>query len=153
MRFFLWCLCGMAVVAGAAERTPIFPEPQKLTILAGSFAVDDRVSVLVPEPASPADLALARAVIAEFSDRYGVAVRMVAGGTIPAAGRFILMGTATSPLVKQYLGKHQVLYVGRPDGEGSILGTWSIGEHCTGPFLLRPVVAKPRGDEPIQEIG
>src|SRR5947207_1821814 len=41
-------------------------------------------------------------------------------------------------MVKQYLGKHQVLYVGQPDGEGSIQGTWSIGRHDTGSFLLRP---------------
>lgn len=56
-------------------------------------------------------------------------------------------------LVKQYLGRHRVVYVGDPDGEGCIAGTWSIGAAWTGPFLMRPVVARPRGDEPIQEIG
>lgn len=55
-------------------------------------------------------------------------------------------------MVKQYLGKHRVLYLGRPDGEGSIQGTWSIGRHATGPFLLRPALVRPSGDEPIQEI-
>jgi hypothetical protein len=56
-------------------------------------------------------------------------------------------------MVKQYLGRHAVLYVGRPDGEGCIQGTWALGEHCTGPFLLRPALRKPTGDEPIEEIG
>jgi hypothetical protein len=56
-------------------------------------------------------------------------------------------------MVKQYLGRHRVLYVGRPDGEGCVQGTWSIGAHDTGSFLLRPVVPKPTGEEPIQEIG
>jgi hypothetical protein len=56
-------------------------------------------------------------------------------------------------LVKQYIGRHRVLYVGQPDGEGSIQGTWFIGEDQTGPFLLRPVIERPTGDEPIQEIG
>ena len=56
-------------------------------------------------------------------------------------------------LVKQYLGKHQVLYVGQPDGEGSIAGIWSIGTDNTGPFLLRPMFTKPTGEEPIAEIG
>lgn len=55
-------------------------------------------------------------------------------------------------LVKQYIGKHQVLYIGQPDGEGSIQGMWHlIGD--SGPFLLRPVMQRPTGDEPIQEIG
>ena len=73
-------------------------------------------------------------------------------------GRFVFSGnydenTGAVRMVKQYLGKHAVLYVGHPDGEGSIQGTWSIGEHHTGPFLLRPVLQKPTGSEPIQEIG
>ncbi len=73
-------------------------------------------------------------------------------------GRFIFSGTydeATGAvrMVKQYIGKHRVVYVGQPDGEGSIQGTWNIGEYEKGPFLLRPAIAKPSGDEPIQEIG
>jgi hypothetical protein len=73
-------------------------------------------------------------------------------------GRFTFSGTYDETtgelrLVKQYIRKHQVLYVGRPDGEGSIQGTWSLGPGQTGPFLLRPALAKPTGEEPIQEIG
>ena len=56
-------------------------------------------------------------------------------------------------MVKQYLGRHTVLYVGHSDGEGSIQGTWSMGKYWTGPFLLRPALRKPTGEEPIQEIG
>lgn len=55
-------------------------------------------------------------------------------------------------LIKQYLGKHSVLYIGNPDGEGCIQGTWHIGGFYKGPFLIRPAVQKPRGDEPIQEM-
>jgi len=43
--------------------------------------------------------------------------------------------------------------LGRPDGEGSIQGTWYIAGHDSGPFLLRPRLQKPAGDEPIHEIG
>jgi hypothetical protein len=73
-------------------------------------------------------------------------------------GRFTFAGeydltTGQIRLIKQYLGKHQVLYVGQPDGEGSIQGTWHIGDSHKGSFLMRPVFQKPRGDEPIQEIG
>jgi hypothetical protein len=86
----------------------------------------------------------------------------ITGNGRDVVGRFTFTGeydeaTGAVRLVKQYVGKHRVLYVGQPDGEGSIQGTWSIGnsgEKChTGPFLLRPPLAKPRGDEPIQEIG
>jgi hypothetical protein len=72
-------------------------------------------------------------------------------------GRFVFRGefdtnTGRVRMVKQYLGKHQVLYEGGPDGEGSIAGTWSIDESWTGPFLMQPVLLRPTGDEPIHEV-
>ena len=81
----------------------------------------------------------------------------ISGEGRDVVGRFTFFGeydetTGEMRMVKQYAGKHQVLYVGRPDGEGSIQGSWWI-ETATGPFLIRPVVQKPQGDEPIQEIG
>ncbi len=57
--------------------------------------------------------------------------------------------------VKQYVDKHRVLYAGVPDGEGSILGTWTVEMHGItnkGPFLLKPELPRPSGDEPIHEI-
>lgn len=53
---------------------------------------------------------------------------------------------------KHYIERHDVFYRGRPDGEGCITGTWRIGEDWSGPFLLRPVVRRPRGDDPIQDL-
>lgn len=86
-----------------------------------------------------------------------------AAGRVTGAGRdvigpFTITGTYDEThgkvrLVKQYLGKHAVEYVGRPDGEGSIQGTWTIGPNWSGPFLLRPVLPRPKGDEPIHQIG
>jgi hypothetical protein len=72
-------------------------------------------------------------------------------------GRFNISGaydiqTGHVLMVKQYIGKHMVRYVGDPDGEGCIQGTWSIGPDWSGPFLLRPVVPKASGNEPIAEI-
>lgn len=87
----------------------------------------------------------------------------VTGEGRDVVGRFTFSGTYDETsgavrLVKQYFTaeghrRHQVLYTGRPDGEGSITGTWSIGSLMSGPFLLRPRVTKPTGDEPIHEIG
>lgn len=73
-------------------------------------------------------------------------------------GRFTFNGeydeaTGEVRMIKQYLGRHRVLYVGQPDGEGSIIGQWSIGELQTGPFLLRPCWPKPTGTEPIHDLG
>jgi hypothetical protein len=82
----------------------------------------------------------------------------ITGGGTDVIGRFTFSGaydlrTGRVLMVKQYLGRHAVRYVGEPDGEGSIQGTWSIGPDWTGPFLLRPVVRKPDGADPIGEIG
>ena len=88
----------------------------------------------------------------------------VRGHGLDVVGRFTITGTyhprtGSIEFIKQYLGKHQVHYLGRPDGEGSILGTWTIlnkfGREemvSKGPFMLRADLPKPRGDEPIQEI-
>jgi hypothetical protein len=82
----------------------------------------------------------------------------ITGSGSDVVGRFTYAGvydvtTGRVLMVKQYTGRHAVKYVGDPDGEGCITGTWSIGESWTGSFLLRPVVRRPRGDEPIREIG
>jgi len=77
------------------------------------------------------------------------------------AGRFTFAGEFSTTsgqvtLTKQYLGKHKVEYVGRPDGEGCILGTWVMIfggiEFDRGAFVLRPILRRPTGDEPISEI-
>lgn len=88
----------------------------------------------------------------------------VSGQGHDVIGLFLFSGeweqnTGHVRLVKQYIGKHQVLYVGEPDGEGNITGKWTItlklGERdyvTTGPFLLTPDLPRPKGDEPIYEI-
>jgi hypothetical protein len=66
----------------------------------------------------------------------------VDGSGIDIVGRFSFQGqfdqAGNVVLVKQYLGRHRVLYAGRYDGEGTIFGEWSIGELWRGPFALRP---------------
>lgn len=84
-----------------------------------------------------------------------------AGGKITGrghdvVGRFTYAGeydeqTGKVTMVKTY-PTHLVYYEGKPDGEGCIQGKWTIPGCDTGPFLLRPVVVRPTGDEPIQEI-
>ena len=97
-----------------------------------------------------------RQAMTEFALRF--VEGEVTGGGRDVIGSFHFSGTydvntGEIVLLKQYLDKHRVIYRGRPDGEGCIAGTWSIGDTWTGPFLLRPVVRRPRGDEPIEEFG
>lgn len=82
----------------------------------------------------------------------------VSGDGRDVVGRFVMTGqydesTGKIHLIKQYIGKHQVFYVGTPDGEGCVHGTWHIGQDHSGPFTIRPVIQKARGDEPIIVIG
>jgi hypothetical protein len=96
-----------------------------------------------------------RAFELEFAPDGGVR-----GRGVDVVGQFTFAGafdrdTGRVLMVKQYLGKHAVQYDGRPDGEGCIQGTWLISMgpvRLTGSFLIRPAVARPTGDEPIQEL-
>jgi hypothetical protein len=71
-------------------------------------------------------------------------------------GRFTFHGAyddrGNVTLVKQYLGRHRVLYQGTYDGEGTLYGRWSIGELWSGPFALSPARARPDPDSPIREL-
>ncbi|MFO0811175.1 MAG: hypothetical protein U0746_21305 [Gemmataceae bacterium] len=77
----------------------------------------------------------------------------VSGGGVDVVGRFTVRGDyddrGTIRLIKQYVGKHVVCYEGRQDGEGTIVGQWSIPPLWSGPFALRPVVSP---DTPILVI-
>lgn len=76
-------------------------------------------------------------------------------------GGFTFQGTYDEQgavrLLKQYLGKHQVLYEGTYDGEGTIAGTWSISlagnwllpSFTSGPFAISPVIPRPAPDQRI----
>ena len=88
----------------------------------------------------------------------------ITGGGFDVVGRFVFAGryderTGAVTLVKRYLGKHAVVYVGEPDGEGCIGGEWAVDEDyfgtrfvSRGPFLLKPELPEPTGDEPVEEI-
>jgi hypothetical protein len=80
---------------------------------------------------------------------------VVSGGGRDVIGLFLIkgeyQGTHVS-FVKQYVGKHKVVYAGEYDGEGTIHGRWHILGNGAGPFALSPTPPKSRQDAPIQEI-
>lgn len=95
-----------------------------------------------------------RQPMAEFALAF--AAGEVTGGGRDMIGRFTVRGRYGAGgdvrFVKQYVGKHTVYYEGLHDGEGTILGVWSIPPIWTGPFALRPVAAKADPDAPIRQI-
>lgn len=90
---------------------------------------------------------------------YGVVLRFedgaVRGSGEDCIGRFTFEGTCdtdgTVAMVKQYVGKHQVLYHGQFDGEGTIFGRWSIWPFNSGEFVLT-LMRESQASEAIQEI-
>jgi hypothetical protein len=84
----------------------------------------------------------------------------ISGQGTDVVGPFTISGTldrSTGGVAfrKQYVGAHAVTYIGRPDGEGSILGTWTIDNGYAkyeGSFLIKPVVKRDEGWDEIREI-
>jgi hypothetical protein len=80
----------------------------------------------------------------------------IEGQGVDVIGRFTFRGeydqAGSVTLVKQYLGKHQVLYRGRYDGEGTIFGEWSICPWWRGPFALTLDGSDVAADAPILAI-
>jgi hypothetical protein len=80
----------------------------------------------------------------------------IEGRGVDIVGPFTFEGeydeTGAVVLVKHYLKRHQVLYRGRYDGEGTIFGEWSIDEQWRGAFALSPEGFEVPADAPILTI-
>ena len=100
----LWSIHSTA--GHAATGTLIFPAPREVEVRSERFPLEPSVSILVPPAASHEDLALARFLTAELSDKYGLAFKTRRASALPATGPFILMGAVGNPLVRQYLAGH-----------------------------------------------
>jgi hypothetical protein len=116
-------LCGAALtcsqVLSAIDMPLIFPIPQQLRVTQEAFLVDESISILVPENASEADINLAKALVRELSDKYGVAIKIKEVTDIPGAGRSVIMGTLNNPLVRRYCSENKLeLTDKKPGPEG-----------------------------------
>jgi hypothetical protein len=54
-------------------------------------------------------------------------------------------------MVKQYIGKHSLIYEGDYDGEGTIFGRWSYSPSWTGAFALKFEAADIHSEEAAVE--
>ncbi len=106
-----------------ATDTPlIFPVPQKLEITQQAFLIDESISILVPENASEPDVNLAKALVRELSDKYGVAIRIKAVSKLPETGRSVIMGTLNNTLVRKYCSDNNIEITEQTPGpEGYLL--------------------------------
>ena len=51
---------------------------------------------------------MARFLTAELSDRYGLALSTRKAASLPERGPFILMGSISNPLVREYCRRHEL---------------------------------------------
>jgi hypothetical protein len=72
--------------------------------------------------------------------RMAFAEGRVRGAGKDIVGEFLFNGTISPDgqvvMVKQYIGRHSVNYVGNYDGEGLMWGRWSLGLF-RGPWMIR----------------
>ncbi len=108
--FFLPTLLPVSIERlAASQENLIFPIPQQMEITGDFFALGEDVSILVPRAANEQDLFLARSLVRELSDKYGLAVKIVAVDEIPAGRQVVVMGTHENPLIKKYCHDHHIL--------------------------------------------
>jgi len=68
----------------------------------------------------------------------------IVGDGADCVGQFTFAGTYTDDgevhMVKLYQGAHAVRYDGRVDGEGAVVGQWTVTPNWYGPFALMPAM-------------
>ncbi len=106
----------------AQMKTLIFPIPQKMDVANGQFTFDEHTTILLPQFASKNDIKLARLLVRELSDKYGIAISFIHVSQIPDTGKVIVMGAIDNPLIKTYCTKNNIrVTVDDPGKEGYIL--------------------------------
>ena len=126
-RFTLWLAINCfslvhATKTMAQERPLIFPIPQQLQVTNDAFVIDETVSVIIPQNAREKDVFLARFLVRELSDKYGIALKIETRAEIPKERKVVVMGSINNPLVKKYCADNHVEVTQKnPGAEGYIL--------------------------------
>ena len=118
--FFLVTISSINVKA--AERPLIFPFPQQIQLINDIFILDETVSIIVPRDMSENDIFLARFLVRELSDKYGIAVKIEQLSEIPNNRKIVVMGRFDNSLVNKYCNENNLEINGdNPGSEGYIL--------------------------------
>jgi len=140
-------LCIILLSFAAAHAAPaVFPEPREIELRGEALLLDETVRILLPPQASRHDVALARMLTAELADRYGIAVSTRRANALPAAGRFIVMGSAANPLLKQLAAPQPVTtpegYTLRVDARSAVVAGADDAGAFYGMQSLRQLIEK-----------
>ena len=108
---------------GIAQEDPlIFPVPQQIHLDNSYFSLDASVPHCNTHVSRSKALGLAKLLVKELSDRYGLALHITYSNTIPVDTRSIILGTLNNPLIKAYCNKnHLQLSAKNPGKEGYVL--------------------------------
>ena len=106
----------------AQEMPLIFPIPQQLVVTHDAFVLDETASIIIPQNATEKDFSLARFLVRELSDKYGIALKIETRADIPMDRRVVVMGSVQNPLIHDYCADNKVeLTQKKPGSEGYIL--------------------------------
>ncbi len=107
----------ISIIPSMEAQPLIFPEPREAELRNECFPLDSSVPVLIPRETPGDDLFLAQFLQRELSEKYGVALEIRRVSNLPVGGRFILMGSAANPLVREYLSSRNMeSKVNAPEG-------------------------------------
>lgn len=115
---FLWC----SLQVSAFDKPLIFPIPQQLQVTNQSFVLDETIIIAIPTNAGEKDIALAKLLVKELSNKYGIALKIQKADVIPVGRKVVIMGTFSNPLIKKYCAdNHIALTKKNPGAEGYVL--------------------------------
>ena len=92
---------------GPADPVGIFPKPHEMTESPGHFLLNEESTIILPGAPSETDQRLARDLVEELSDRYGVQPRVRHENSLPKDYRFILLGSINNPLARDFCRRHR----------------------------------------------
>ena len=110
----------------AMDKPLIFPIPQQLQVTSESFVLDESILIVTPKNAGEKDIALARLLVKELSNKYGIALKIQIVDAIPKGKKVVMMGTLSNPLIKKYCADNRIALTKQSPGtEGYILNVSS----------------------------
>lgn len=104
------------------DKPLIFPIPQQVEITNESFIIDESLVIIVPPGRTENDIFIARFLVRELSDKYGVAVKIEESSQVPSGKRVVVMGRFDNPLVSKLCNANGMTITRQdPGAEGYLL--------------------------------
>ena len=112
----------LSLEVDAIERPLIFPIPQQMQLTKDVYTLDETMTIIVPQSTSKNDIFLARFLVRELSDKYGIAVKIESQTDIPKDRKVVVMGRFNNPLIQEYCKENKIEVTEKtPGAEGYIL--------------------------------